>query len=184
LTLKEFPLSKVFHLIEPGPVVLLTTFDKGRSNVMTMSWHLMMDFDPPIIGCVVGQSDHSFKALRKTRQCVIAIPTVEMAGRVVDVGNCSGEDVDKWERFSLTPLPAMKVAAPLVGECLYNIECRVVDTRMVGKYNLFILKGVKAWVDPKHKERRTFHANGDGTFVADGKGFNLKRRMVKFKGML
>jgi hypothetical protein len=46
------------------------------------------------------------------------------------------------------------------------------------------LKGVKAWVDTKHKERRTFHANGDGTFVVDGKTLNLKRKMVKFKGLL
>ena len=182
--MNEFPLSKVFHLIEPGPVVFLTTADKGRANVMTMSWHMMLDFEPPLIGCCVSPGDYSYKALRKTKECVIAVPTVELAVKVVGVGNCSGRDVDKFDTFGLTPLPGGKVAAPLVAECLYNIECRVVDTRMAGKYGFFVLKGVRAWKDPKHRERRTFHANGDGTFVVDGKTLNLKRKMVKWKDLL
>lgn len=61
-----------------------------------------------------------------------------------------------------------------------KIESRVVDKHLVNKYNLFILEGVKAWTNPKHKDRRTFHANGDGTFVVDGETLNLKKRMVKW----
>ena len=182
--MKKSPLSKVFHLIEPGPVVLLTTAMKGRPNVMTMSWHMMLDFVPPVIACCVSEGDHSFAALRKTKECVIAIPTVDLAPKVVDIGNCSGEDVDKFEKFGLTPLPAKEVKAPLVGECLANIECRVIDTRMVNKYCLFIMEGVQAWTDPDRKERRTFHANGDGTFVVDGRTIDLKKKMTKFKDLL
>jgi flavin reductase (DIM6/NTAB) family NADH-FMN oxidoreductase RutF len=43
--LKALPLSKVYQLIEPGPVALLTTARKGRANIMTMSWHMMVDFE-------------------------------------------------------------------------------------------------------------------------------------------
>ena len=179
-TMKEIPLAKVFQLIEPGPVVLLTTASKGRANVMTMSWHMMMEFVPPLIACVVSPMDYSYKALRTTRECVIAIPGVDLAGKVVDIGNCSGADVDKFQVFCLTAMPARKVAAPLIGECLANLECKVVDTRMVNKYAMFILEVVKAWSNPKRKERRTFHANGDGTFVVDGRTLDLKKKMVKF----
>jgi hypothetical protein len=35
----SYPLSKVYGLLEPGPVVLLTTAHRGRANVMTLSWH-------------------------------------------------------------------------------------------------------------------------------------------------
>ncbi|MBE0620084.1 MAG: flavin reductase family protein, partial [Burkholderiales bacterium] len=38
----SFPLSRVYRLIEPGPVVLVTTAQKDRANIMTMSWHTMM----------------------------------------------------------------------------------------------------------------------------------------------
>jgi flavin reductase (DIM6/NTAB) family NADH-FMN oxidoreductase RutF len=178
--MRKFPLSKVFHLIEPGPVVLLTTAHKERANVMAMSWHMMMEFVPPLIACVVSPGDFSYAALRKTKQCVIAIPTVDLAAKVVDIGNCSGEDVDKFEVFNLTKVPAKMVVAPLIAECMANLECRVVDTRMVNKYALFVLEVIQAWSDPKRKERRTIHANGDGTFVVDGRTIDLKKKMVKF----
>ena len=182
--MKEFPLSKVFHLLEPGPTVLMTTANKGRSNVMTMSWHMMMEFVPPLIACVVSPANYSYKALRTTKECVIAIPGIDLASKVVDIGNCSGPDVNKFEVFGLTAVRAKKVAAPLVAECIANLECKVVDTRMANKYALFVLEVVKAWTDPKRKERRTFHANGDGTFVVDGRTLDLKKKMVKWAEFL
>ena len=177
--MNELSLSKAFRLIEPGPVVLVTTAHHGKANIMTMSWHMVVDFTPQF-GCVISSGDYSFAALRATRECVIAIPTVDLAGKVVDIGNCSGQDVDKFKTFGLTPMPAEKVGAPLIAKCLANIECRVVDTSLVDKFNLFILEGVKAWTDRKRKERRTFHANGNGTFVVDGRTLDLKKKMVKW----
>ncbi len=178
--MKELPLARVFQLIEPGPVVLLTTAHKGRPNVMTMSWHTMLEFVPPLIACVVSPADYSYKALLATRECVIAIPGVDLIGKVVDIGNCSGADIDKFTAFRLTARPAKRVAAPLVDECLANLECKVVDTRLVNKYALFILEVVQAWRNPRRKERRTFHSKGDGTFVVDGRTINLRRKMVRF----
>ena len=178
--MKELPLSKAYRFIEPGPVVLVTTAKEGRANLMTMSWHMVMDFTP-LIGCIIGPWDYSFSALRTTGECVIAIPTVDLASKVVEIGNCSGDQLDKFEAFGLTPVPAQKVKAPLVAECLANLECQVVDDRLVEKYNLFILEVVKAWTDPKRQERRTIHHNGDGTFVVDGRTINLKKKMVKWQ---
>ncbi|HPE32682.1 MAG TPA: flavin reductase family protein, partial [Parvularculaceae bacterium] len=146
--MKDLPLSEVYQLIEPGPVVLLATARAGRANVMTMSWHMMMEFTPPLIGCVVSNGDYSFNALRETKECVIAIPGVELAETVVGVGNCSGRDVDKFERFGLTAKPAQEVKAPLIAECFANLECKVVDTRLVNKYCFFVLEVVKAWRKP------------------------------------
>jgi flavin reductase (DIM6/NTAB) family NADH-FMN oxidoreductase RutF len=177
--MKELPLSKAYRFIEPGPVVLVTTANEGRANLMTMSWHMVMDFTP-LLGCIIGPWDYSFRALRTTGECVIAIPTVDLASKVVEIGNCSGDQVDKFAAFGLTPVPAQKVKAPLVAECLANLECQVVDDCLVEKYNLFILEAVKAWTDPKRQERRTIHHNGDGTFVVDGRTINLKKKMVKW----
>jgi flavin reductase (DIM6/NTAB) family NADH-FMN oxidoreductase RutF len=181
--MKNFLLSKAFQLIEPGPVVLVKTAYKKKPNVMTMSWHMVMEFTP-LIGCVISPGDYSFSALRKTKECVIAIPTVDMIDQVVDIGNCSGEDIDKFKAFNLTPRPAQKVKAPLIAECLANIECRVVNDSLVDKYSLFILEGVKAWVDYDRKERRTLHANGDGTFVVDGRTLNLRKKMTKWQSII
>jgi flavin reductase (DIM6/NTAB) family NADH-FMN oxidoreductase RutF len=175
--MKTLSLSKVYRLLEPGPVVLLTTARNGRANVMTMSWHMMVEFEPPLVACVVSNANFSFAALRATKQCVIAIPQVKLAPRVVKIGNCTGRDVEKFERFGLTPLPAERVAAPLVAECFANLECKVTDNGRVNKYNLFVLEVLKAWTDPMQKEPRTIHHHGYGRFVVDGKTIKLKSRM-------
>ncbi len=175
--MRQFPLSKVYQLIEPGPVVLLTTANKGRADIMTMSWHMMVDFEPPLIACIVSEADYSFAALRATGECVIAVPSVELAETVVKVGNSSGRDLDKFAAFGLTAMPATRVAAPLVAECFANLECKVTDTRLVNKYDLFVLEVLTAWTDPKQKQPKTIHHHGYGTFVVDGETIKLKSKM-------
>jgi flavin reductase (DIM6/NTAB) family NADH-FMN oxidoreductase RutF len=175
--MKEFPLSKVYQLLEPGPVVLLTTAHKGRANVMAMSWHMMVEFEPPLVACIVSRADHSFVALRATRECVIAIPALKLAPQVVQVGNSSGRSVDKFKAFGLTPVAAQRVTPPLIAECFANLECQVVDTHLVNKYSLFVLEVLKAWIDPRQKNPQTIHHRGYGTFVVDGKTIRLKSKM-------
>ena len=175
--MKNLPLSEVYQLLEPGPVVLLTTAHKGRANVMTMSWHMMVEFEPPLVACVVSDANYSFKALNATRECVIGIPALKLARTVVKIGNCSGRDVNKFAAFGLTSMSAKKVSAPLVAECFANLECKVIDIRFVSRYDLFILEVLKAWVDPKQRNPRTIHHHGYGKFVVDGKALILASKM-------
>jgi flavin reductase (DIM6/NTAB) family NADH-FMN oxidoreductase RutF len=175
--MKDLPLSKAYRLLEPGPVVLLTTARRGRANVMTMSWHMMVEFEPPLVACVVSGANHSFVALQAAGECVIAVPARRLARQVVQVGNSSGRRIDKFAAFRLTPLPAERVRAPLIAECFANLECRVADRRMVNRYNLFILEVVKAWIDPAQRNPRTIHHHGYGRFVVDGPTIKLKSAM-------
>jgi flavin reductase (DIM6/NTAB) family NADH-FMN oxidoreductase RutF len=179
--MNEFPVSKVCRLIEPGPVLLVTTSQHDRPNIMTIGFHMMIQHEPPLIGCIIGPWDHSFTALQETRECVLAVPGIDLAQKVVDIGNCSGTEVDKFKKFRLSSMLAKSVAAPLVGECLANIECKVKDTTLVNKYDLFIFEAVHAWTNPGRKEKRTFHHRGDGTFTVDGRVINLQDRMTKWK---
>jgi len=173
--MRQLKLSKAFTLMEPGPVVLVTTRDRNKDNIMTISWTMVMDFTP-VFAIVTGAWNHSFSALRKSRECVIAIPTVDMLDKVVGIGTCSGADTDKFARFGLTPLRGKVVGAPLIGECLANIECKVVD--LVAKHNIVVLEGVAACIDPARKEKRTLHAVGDGTFVVDGRRVDRRKMMA------
>jgi flavin reductase (DIM6/NTAB) family NADH-FMN oxidoreductase RutF len=168
-------LGKAFTLIESGPVVLVVTSDGKKNNIMTISWTMVTDFTPRF-AITTGDWNYSFKALRKTRECVIAVPTVDMLDTVVGVGTCSGAETDKFSRFHLTPMRARVVRVPLIGECLANIECKVVD--IVSKHNIVVLEGVAAHVDAARKEKRTVHAVGDGTFIVDGRKLDRRRQMA------
>lgn len=101
--------------------------------------------------------------------------------KTVDIGNCSGADIDKFKEFNLGALPGDKVNAPLIRQCLANIECKVVNTQLSGKYNLFIVAAVKAWINNDRREQRIFHHKCDGTFSVDGRTRDLKTRMTKWK---
>lgn len=179
--MKELAASQAFRLLEPGPIVLVTTSQNGKSNIMTMGFHMMIQHAPALIGCIIGPWDYSYSALREAGECVIAIPTVDLAEKVVDIGNCSGDAIDKFERFGLTAAAASDVSAPLIKECLANIECRVADTALVDEYNLFILQARRIWVDQDRQERRVIHHHGDGQFTVDGEILDLRNRMVKWR---
>ena len=173
--MRQLKLNRAFTLIEPGPVVLVTTHDGRKNNVMTISWTMVVDFTP-VFAITTGEWNHSFAALCKHRECVIAVPAVDLLDEVVGIGTCSGAATDKFARFRLTPVRGKVVKAPLIKECLANIECRVID--IVKKHDIVVLEGVAAHVDSARNEKRTIHAVGDGTFIVDGRKLDRRKMMA------
>jgi flavin reductase (DIM6/NTAB) family NADH-FMN oxidoreductase RutF len=172
--MKRMQISRAFMLLEPGPVVLVTTNDGRKNNAMTISWTMVVDFTP-MFAMTTGSWNYSFAALRRTKECVIAIPTVDMLDTVVGVGTCSGSDTDKFAKYRLTPVQGKRVRAPLIKECLANIECRVVD--IVKRHNIVVLQGLAAYFDNARREKRLIHAVGDGTFIVDGRKLSRRKMM-------
>jgi len=174
--MKKLALNKTFMLLEPGPVVMVTTSEKDRANIMTLSWTMVLDFTPRF-AFMTGSWNHSYKNIINTGECVIAVPTIELIKKTVQIGSCSGAEVDKFKKFKLTPLPASSVGAPLIKECYANIECRVIDH--IKNHNIIIVDAIETWVDNKQKSPKFFHAIGDGRFVVDGQIVNYRRIMAK-----
>ena len=165
----DFPVSKVRRYLEPGPIVLVSSRLDDRRNIMTMGWHTIMEFTPSLVGCVIASGNYSFDLVRKSRECVINLPTTALTDTVVGIGNTTGAELDKFEHFGLTAQPAEHVKAPLIAECHANFECRLANDALVDKYNFFIFEIVKAHVakSPRHPE--TLHYTGDGVFMVSGK---------------
>ena len=165
----DLPVAKVRRYLEPGPVVLVTAAHGGHRNIMTMGWHTVMEFTPSLIGCVIAASNYSFELIRRSRECVINVPTEPLTDQVVGIGNCSGAEADKFARFGLTAQTAHSVQAPLIRECHANFECKLADGALVQQYNFFIFEVVKAHVARSPRHPRTLHYTGDGEFMVAGK---------------
>jgi len=180
-TKRDFPVHRIRELLEPGPVVLVSSAYRGERNIMTMGWHMVMEFSPSLIGCIIAQSNHSFDLVRKSRACVINLPTEDMIDTVVKIGNSDGDEIDKFEMFGLTPVKGMKVKVPLIKECYANFECRLVDASLIDRYNFFIFKVVKALKATRPEYPKTVHYHGQGRFSTDGKKINKARLFVKWK---
>jgi flavin reductase (DIM6/NTAB) family NADH-FMN oxidoreductase RutF len=170
---KDFPVSDMRRFIEPGPIVLVSSHWKGKNNIMTMGWHMVMDYST--IGCFIWDQNHSREMIRKSRECVINVPTYDIIRKVVAIGTSSGSEIDKFKEFKLTPQKASEVKAPLIAECYANFECRLADTSLIGKYSLFVFEVVKAHVATSPRFPRTVHYRGDGRFMVSGKEVNLNR---------
>ena len=166
---RDFPVSDIRRFLEPGPIVLVSSAWKGERNIMTMGWHTVMEFTPSLVGCIIAEGNHSHGMIRRSKECVLNVPTSDMARTVVKIGNCSGADVDKFKMFKLTAAKASRVAPPLVKECYASFECRLADARLVRRYNFFILEVVKAHVATSPMVPRTIHYRGDGAFMISGR---------------
>jgi flavin reductase (DIM6/NTAB) family NADH-FMN oxidoreductase RutF len=178
-TKKDFPTGNVRRFLEPGPIVLVSSAHADQTNIMTMGWHMVIEFQPALVGCIISSANHSFEMIRKSRQCVINIPTEEIAATVVKIGNSSGRDIDKFDAFGLTAAPGSHVRAPLIAECYANFECLLADASQVRKYNLFIFEVVRAHVATSPKYPKTIHYRGDGEFMIADANTSRYRKLFR-----
>jgi flavin reductase (DIM6/NTAB) family NADH-FMN oxidoreductase RutF len=173
---RDFPLDKIRRFLEPGPVILISSAWKGEQNIMTCGWHMMLDYEQ--IGCFIWDQNHSRNMIRRSRECVINVPTANLIDAVISIGNTHGPETNKFKEFKLTAQPATKVKAPLIAECFANYECKLIDTRLINRYSLFVFQALKAHVATSPKYPTTVHYRGDGVFMLAGKS---KSWASKFK---
>ncbi len=174
LAMEQGSIKRAFTYLESGAVLLVTTNDGARDNVMTISWQMVLDFTPRI-AIATGPWNNSFQTILKTKECCLCVPAFDMVEQVVQIGMAHGAECDKFERFTLPKEKAKKVRAPLISDCLAALECKLED--YVDNHVLLVFKGVQLWENAGKEERRVIHANGDGTFFADGEFRNLRREM-------
>ncbi len=176
---KNLPVDEIRKLLEPGPIVLVSSQLNGKTNIMTMGWYVVMGFSPSLIGCYIWTKDYSHELIKKSKECVINVPTVELLETAIGIGCESGEHINKFGKYNLTKGKASKVQAPLIKECFANIECKLYETKMIKEYNLFIFEVVKAHIAISPKYPKTFHYMGEGEFMLSGKHVNLRKKFKK-----
>ncbi|RZJ68652.1 MAG: flavin reductase family protein [Flavobacterium sp.] len=175
----DFPVSGIRKFLEPGPIVLVSSHHAGKNNIMTMGWHTVMEFTPSLIGCMITAANHSFEMIQKSGECVINIPTVDYLEEVIQIGNSSGKEIDKFKEFNLTAEEAQNIKAPLIKECFANFECKIHDTKMLNDYNFFVLEVVKAHVATFPKYPKTVHYRGEGVFMISGKNVDHHKKFKR-----
>lgn len=165
----DFPVSDIRRFLEPGPVLLVSSAWQGEADIMTMGWHMVMEFTPSLVGCIISSANHSHGLIRHSGECVLNLPTSDLVDQVVAVGNSSGADTNKFSAFGLTPAKAEHVGAPLIVECYANFECKLADVKNNPRGSLFVFECIKAHVAASPKLPETLHYRGDGQFMVSGR---------------
>lgn len=132
--------SKLYRLLYPRQVILISCMDPetGASNITPIAWATPLSAKPPLIGISIAPNRYSYELIEKSKEFAVNIPTVELQEKVVKCGSTSGRSANKFREFSLTPHPAAKIRAPLIGECIAHLECRLVDKIKTGDHVLLI----------------------------------------------
>jgi len=180
------PLRRSWRLLNHGPTALISSAADGRANVMACAWVMAIDFEPPKLVAIVASDTFTRELINASGEFVVSLPTRAFAQTAYELGNVSGRDVDKFERFALATSAASIVAAPLVESgCVAWLECRVrPHPDMAESYDLFVAEVLAAWADDEvfvdgewvfpDDARRTIHHLARGTFLATGEKFRVE----------
>jgi len=142
---------------------LVTCGSGGRANIIAVSFCMPVSRVPPMVACAIGQKMYSCELIGQTGEFVINVPAKELKRHIYYCGFHSGRDADKFKETGLTPQPARHLNAPIIGECVAHMECRVQQALDVGDKRLFIATVVDAYADEEVEQgRRTVqYAAGD-----------------------
>jgi len=140
---------KPFRPVYPSPAALITSVDEdGKPNIVTLGECFNLSIrQPVIVGIAIRTATYSHGLIRRQGEFTVNLPTVDLLEKVDGIGMVSGRACDKFNRFGLTPLPALKVAPPLIAECPVNLECKVLSEQQVGDHQLFLGEVVAQHVD-------------------------------------
>ena len=171
-------------MIYPLPAVLVSCgADPTEYNMLTVAWTGTVCSDPPMCYISVRPERHSYPIIRRTGEFVINLTTAAMARATDWCGVRSGRDFDKFAECGLTPLPAAKVAAPVIAESPVSIECRVKQRVPLGSHDMFIAEVVNVQVDESLIDPATgkFDLERAGLLVySHGEYFELGRMIGYF----
>jgi flavin reductase (DIM6/NTAB) family NADH-FMN oxidoreductase RutF len=170
-------IRRAFTYLESGPVVLVTTHTAERDDIMSISWMMVMDYEAHI-AISTGPWNESYQRILDTKECAVCVPGADLLDAAVRIGTVNGSEEDKFAANHLTRTPGEVVQAPLIDECLACLECRL--ETVYPDRGLLIFSTERLWENPGRSERRTFHANGDGTFFADGEFYYRRDAMKKW----
>lgn len=171
------------NMVYPLPAVMVSCGGKGeRPNILTVAWTGTVCTNPAMVYISVRPERFSYPIIRKTGEFVINLTTKKLARAADYCGVRSGRDVDKFEKMHLTAVPAVHVAAPLIGESPVNIECRVTEVRELGSHHMFLAEVLCVHVDSAYMdEKGKFELNKTGLLAySHGEYLELGKKTGSF----
>ena len=171
-------INSATRLLHPMHIVLVSCVGKAaKPNVTTLAWAMPTSIEPPLLAISVAPTRHSHTLIEESGEFVVNIPTLEILQAVYACGSLTGRSFDKFKKTNLTPMPAKKVKAPAIRECIAHLECKVDSKFTTGDHTVFVGKILEAYADmgvftesyDLKKARMLFHAGGNNFAILDPK---------------
>ncbi len=143
-------------MIYPLPAVMVSCGSEPEEyNIITISWTGTICTDPAMCYISVRPGRHSYNIIKKNGEFVINLTTKSLAFATDWCGVKSGRDHNKFAEMGLTPIPALKVRAPMIKESPLNIECIVKEIKELGSHHMFISEVVAVNAEDEFIDKNT-----------------------------
>jgi len=133
----------------PERIVWAVAEHEGRRSICPLGWKMNTSISPPMMAISVAPARFTHDLIADSGEVVLAWPGEDLAEATLLCGTRSGRDMDKFKEANLTPMRGECVGAPLVAECIANLECRVADRMTTGDHTVFGVEILAAWVNER-----------------------------------
>jgi len=172
-------IASAYRLLHPMHTVLVSCVGKAnKPNITTVAWAMPTSITPPLLAISLAPTRHSHTLIEESGEFIVNIPTMETLQAVYACGSLTGRSFDKFKKTSLTQMPAKKVKAPAIRECIAHLECEVDGQLTTGDHTIFVGKILEAYADigaftesgyDLKKARVLYHAGGNNFALLDPK---------------
>ena len=169
-------------ILNPVPVVLVTSSDGTTDNVFTVAWTGTICSDPAMTYISVRKERFSYDIIKKTGEFCINLVPENLVFATDYCGVKSGRKEDKFKSMNLTKEKASKISSPLIKESPVNIECKVTEIKELGSHDMFLAEVVSVNVDEKYFDDNGKFDLEKCSLVAysHGEYFKLGEKLGKF----
>ena len=179
----DVELARATRLLNHGPVTIVTSEHEGRANLMSASWSMPLDFDPPKVVVVIDSRTLTRRLVEASGVFGLQLPGVAFARQTLAVGTSNGVEIDKFAAFDLRTFRGREIGVPMLSGCVAWLECRVIPDD-AQRHDLILAEVVAAYADARvysenrwhfdgHPDLRTCHYVAGGTFFATGEPFEV-----------
>lgn len=182
----EIKPTESYHLINHGPCNLITTGDGHRQNVAPINWTMPLNNDPALMLTVIEEGIYTEKLLKASGEFTINLVGGTLAEKVLACGRCHGNEINKFEKFALTPLPGKKVKPPFLKESLAHIECKLIGQHPYDGVTIFVGEVLYAEVEQElwsgksliAEKAKTIHHLTAGTFAISDRTIQIAKPKI------
>lgn len=135
------------RILFPLPTVLIVTGTMEKANIATIAWISILSSKPPTVGISVGTKGFTGEEILKNKNFTVNIASAEIMTETDFCGITSGKDIDKFEKTGLQKLPSSEISAPIIKQCPINLECKLIESKIIGTTNHFVGEIVETHVD-------------------------------------
>jgi len=131
----------------PMPCSLVGANVRGKPNYLTVAWFSMVHPKPPYVLVTMNKVHYTNAGLKENGTFSVNLPSAEMAEVTDYCGLVSGSKYDKSKLFE-TFYGKLKTA-PMIKECPFNAECRLIQTVELPAEELFIGEIVSVYTEER-----------------------------------